>query len=47
MSKTFTDLEEDLLGSLENAYMEDPSPKSGRTYFNTKEGYRWDHWEGK
>jgi len=33
MSKTaLTDFESEILGSIENAYAEDPSPESGRTY---------------
>ena len=32
MSKTLTDFETEILGSILNAYAEDPSPESGRTY---------------
>lgn len=31
--------QEDILDSLGNAYVEDPSPASGRTYFNGEEEY--------
>ncbi len=35
----FTDLETDILGSIENAYAEDPSPESGRTYCEGEDEY--------
>lgn len=44
MSKNLTDLEEDILDSISNAYAEDPSPESGRTYI---EGEEDDEFEGE
>lgn len=38
MSK-FTENERDILGSIENAYAEDPSPESGRTYCEGEDEY--------
>lgn len=39
MSNPFTDLEADILGSIENAWGEDPSPESGRTYCEGEDEY--------
>ena len=38
MSK-FTDTELDILGSISNAFEEDPSPESGRTYCEGEDEY--------
>ena len=40
MSKRrFTEAEADILGSIENAYEDDPSPESGRTYCKGEDEY--------
>lgn len=39
MSKKLTDDELEILESIENAYAEDPSPESGRTYCKGEEEY--------
>ena len=36
---TYTDAEADILLSLDNAYAEDPSPESGRTYCEGEDEY--------
>jgi hypothetical protein len=34
-----TEMQEDVLGSIGMAYVDDPSPESGRTYFEGEEEY--------